>query len=529
MDRPAPGLGLKSITPPRQEIMRIRRTFRPVDRAFIQGIIGDLVRLVEVPVDWIFLRTAIEVWNPQHAVFNFQGTKLTPTVKEYTTLIQRPRHPCTQSVPKEMAPDTIEETINSIFSNTISFLDDELLSEGWAHSRALHIVCKCNNYVIGWVMIDNGSALNVCPVTTLNVTFQVLDIHNAFSLLLGRLWIHSAGTIPSSLHQRMKFFVEDKLITVKGEEDYAIYKKMIVPYISIGDDENLPFHSVETISVIRDYGKVGPSRADRMIRKGISRPIEVEEYKNRRGLGFRPSCHEIIEVRKGNHLHQFAAHYERLNRDIPVPPLSHFFPGPPHVVETPLTALPWIPTTGLTLCQPCTPSPKRFPQGFTSALRRRMSSLTTEPQSRLQSNPNLRRADSNPSEECPVEPGPIYFGEGVDEDSRVPEIEESLPRLEDRQLTSVEPTEEINVGTKEEPRILKIGTGHDPTQRARMIDFLIGYQEVFTWSYADMPGLDPSIVKHFLPLDMEKFPPKGQQLQRQRVGLLLRIKEEVVK
>ncbi|PKI62722.1 hypothetical protein CRG98_016885 [Punica granatum] len=43
-----------------------------------------------------------------------------------------------------------------------------------------------------------------------------------------------------------------------------------------------------------------------------------------------------------------------------------------------------------------------------------------------------------------------------------------------------------------------------------------------------MPGLDPSIVKHFLPLDTEKFPPKRQQLRRQRASLL-RIKEEVVK
>ncbi|PKI61784.1 hypothetical protein CRG98_017834 [Punica granatum] len=58
-----------------------------------------------------------------------------------------------------------------------------------------------------------------------------------------------------------------------------------------------------------------------------------------------------------------------------------------------------------------------------------------------------------------------------------------------------------------------------------MIDFLTRYQEVFAWSYADMPGLDPSIVKHFLSLDTEKFLPKRPQ----RASLLLSIKEEVVK
>ncbi|PKI65586.1 hypothetical protein CRG98_014086 [Punica granatum] len=168
----------------------------------------------------------------------------------------------------------------------------------------------------------------------------VLDIPNTFSLLLERPRIHSAGAVPSSLHQRLKFIVEEKLITVKGEEDYAIYKETAVPYISVGDDENLPFHSFETISVIRDYGEIGPSRTNRMIRKvllrnnyvpgtglgargqGIIRPIEIEEYKHRRGLGFRPSRHEIIEAHRGHHIHRLAAHYGRLNRGIPVPSLS---------------------------------------------------------------------------------------------------------------------------------------------------------------------------------------------------------------
>ncbi|XP_031405662.1 uncharacterized protein LOC116214392 [Punica granatum] len=323
-------------------------------------------------------------------------------------------------VPKEIALDQIEETVSSIFSNAISFSDDELPSEGWAHSRALHIVCKCNNFIIGRVMIDNGSALNVCPVSTLkqmnvdlnrvrpsktavrafdgsrrevngeidllidvgpcsfSVTFQVLDIPNAFSLILGRPWIHSAGAVPSFLHQRIKFIADGRLITVKGEEDYAIYKETVVPYISIGDDENLPFHSFETISVIRDYGEVRPSRADRMVGKvllrhnyvpgtglgaqgqGINCPIEIEEYKNRRGLGFRPSCQEIIEARKGKHLHHLAAFYGKVNRGIPVLPLSRFFPAPPHIVGGTLEGPSSISDVELSICQPYAPSLRRL-------------------------------------------------------------------------------------------------------------------------------------------------------------------------
>ncbi|PKI63988.1 hypothetical protein CRG98_015601 [Punica granatum] len=39
----------------------------------------------------------MEFWDPEHAVFNFQGTELAPTIEEYTALIQRPT-PKTQGI-----------------------------------------------------------------------------------------------------------------------------------------------------------------------------------------------------------------------------------------------------------------------------------------------------------------------------------------------------------------------------------------------------------------------------------------------
>ncbi|PKI58438.1 hypothetical protein CRG98_021196 [Punica granatum] len=352
------------------------------------------------------------------------------------------------------------------------------------------------------LLIDVGSC-------SFSITFQVLDIPNAFSLLLGRPWIHSADAIPSSLHQRLKFIIEEKLITVKGEEDYAIYKETTVPYISVGDDENLPFHSFEAISVIRDYGEIGPSRADRMIgkvllrsnyvpgtglgvrRQGISRLIEIEEYKHRRGLGFRPSYHEIIKARRGHHLHRLAAHYGRLNRGTPVPPLSHFFPGPSHIIGAALDG-----PSSDSDDTPATPSAvyavtEEIPSGVHIRLAQEIEELdnwTSVPRYSaviadvLHSNPSSRHFDSNLFQEHLGEPQPVYFREGLLEDSQVPEIEESLRRLEDHQITSVEPIEEINVGTEEEPRTLKIGTALDHTQRAQMIDFLKEYHEVFAWA-----------------------------------------------
>ncbi|PKI63037.1 hypothetical protein CRG98_016561 [Punica granatum] len=131
MDRPAPGLRLEAITPPRQEIMRIWRTLSPVDRSFIQGIIGDMVMLAETPVDWIFLRTTAEFWDPQHAVFNFQGTELAPTIEEYTALIQRPT-PTTQGI---FVPNPFA-MIRSQLSTLLGILVQEVhqeLHQGWDH------------------------------------------------------------------------------------------------------------------------------------------------------------------------------------------------------------------------------------------------------------------------------------------------------------------------------------------------------------------------------------------------------------
>ncbi|PKI65010.1 hypothetical protein CRG98_014595 [Punica granatum] len=153
-------------------------------------------------------------------------------------------------VPKDTTPNWIEETVNSIFSNQISFAEDELPFEGQGHLRALHIMNMDMSHIRAsktTIRAFDGSKrevngeidllIDVGPFS-FSVTFQILEIPNAFSLLLGKPWIHT-----------------------------AVYKEMTVPYISIGEDQNLPSHSFDTISVIRDYGEVGPSWDDRMIGK----------------------------------------------------------------------------------------------------------------------------------------------------------------------------------------------------------------------------------------------------------------------
>ncbi|PKI48906.1 hypothetical protein CRG98_030682 [Punica granatum] len=89
MDRSRPCLRLDIIITPSADITRLWNTFRPVDRAFLRLIIGDLPLLDDSPIDWTLLRTAISFWDTRRTIFNFQGTELVPTVEEYAVLLQR--------------------------------------------------------------------------------------------------------------------------------------------------------------------------------------------------------------------------------------------------------------------------------------------------------------------------------------------------------------------------------------------------------------------------------------------------------
>ena len=144
--------------------------------------------------------------------------------------------------------------------NNLGFNDEELLEEGRNHNMALHISISCGNDTLSSVLVDTSSSLNVMPKTTLSrlsyqgapmrpsgvivkafdgsrktvigevdlpmtigphtfqITFQVMDIHVVYIFLLVRPWIHDAGEVTSTLHQRLKFVRNGKLVTICGEQ-----------------------------------------------------------------------------------------------------------------------------------------------------------------------------------------------------------------------------------------------------------------------------------------------------------------------
>lgn len=95
--------------------------------------------------------------------------------------------------------------------------------------------------LVGDIHID----LEIGPYV-FHVLFQIMDIKPVYSMLLGRSWIHSVGAIPSLLHQKIKYMIDGKLITIHEEESLLVTKNPLVLYIDANEDTiETPFHAFE--------------------------------------------------------------------------------------------------------------------------------------------------------------------------------------------------------------------------------------------------------------------------------------------
>ncbi|KAL5137764.1 hypothetical protein HKD37_10G028085 [Glycine soja] len=120
------------------------------------------------------------------------------------------------------------------------------------------------------------------------------------------------------------------------------------------------------------------------------------------------------------------------------------------------------------------------------------------------------------------------INEEEEEDVLSPELERLVAQEEREMKPHQEETELVNLGTTEEKKEVKVGTGMTAPIRQGLITLLEEYQDVFAWSYQDMPGLDSDIVQHKLPLNPGSSPVK-QKLRRMKPEMSLKIKEEVRK
>jgi len=221
--------------------------------------------------------------------------------------------------------------------------------------------------IIPLFLVDNGSALNVCPLRTFKclglkesdlsptsntvraydntrrevmgsiklvigaspinpvVEFQVIDIPACFNLLLGRHWLHSIKGVSSSLHQKLKFFTDGRVITILGDDDNTKNGGTNNPILAIqyvsndmllsgfrveplllptGDDfrervcpEYDPHGNVNVIQMFRNMHFM-PGLGLGQRQEGISEPIVLKKSFPPCGLGYQPSERELRMIRQ---------------------------------------------------------------------------------------------------------------------------------------------------------------------------------------------------------------------------------------
>jgi len=67
-------------------------------------------------------------------------------------------------VPQDIKQKTMEHLVRRIHAaNYLYFTEDELDVEGTGHNKPLYVTVRCKDCLIGKVIIDNGSTLNVLP------------------------------------------------------------------------------------------------------------------------------------------------------------------------------------------------------------------------------------------------------------------------------------------------------------------------------------------------------------------------------
>ena len=75
------------------------------------------------------------------------------------------------------------------------------------------------------------------------------------------------------------------------------------------------------------------------------------------------------------------------------------------------------------------------------------------------------------------------------------EFENKINKQLEKKIEPMEPTlETINLGNDENPRLIKIGSTLNEKERKDLQELLMEFQEVFAWSYEDMPGIDLEIA-----------------------------------
>ncbi|RVW23466.1 Retrovirus-related Pol polyprotein from transposon 297 [Vitis vinifera] len=375
--------------------------------------------------------------------------------------------------------------------------------------------------VMGTLMID----LQIGPAA-FSTLFQVLRIPTSFNLLLGRPWIHVAGAIPSSLHQKVKFIHDGQVITVRSTRDVFAASEPVLQ-ISHSEDDLLLTGTIAQWSRY-DEGMtflLGMGLGRRQ--QGPSEFIAAIDHDTTFGLGFIPTeadYRHMARLRKEREIDS-VVHTDRetdLQHLFHQLQLSDGAPDSPF----PLTITPTSPDRAsmLSLCFPeeitgdgVMVDSTEMIDGFVSHDEYRdemdmmtMSQITNIVQLQPVSAFDMfgvstievfEGTQTLPVPELPEDDSSLFEGivspvEGASDLVDPPLSFDVLSGFVSRSdNVSVASFMDLSVFEysptscdKDQPRELKIGSLLSTEERDRLIHLLRSYLDVFAWSYEDMPG-----------------------------------------
>jgi hypothetical protein len=63
-----------------------------------------------------------------------------------------------------------------------------------------------------------------------------------------------------------------------------------------------------------------------------------------------------------------------------------------------------------------------------------------------------------------------------------------------------EEVEDCDIGTKENPKLVKISKYLPPEMKSKYVELLKQYKYVFAWSYDELKTYDTTVIEHKIPL-----------------------------
>ncbi|KAI5445734.1 hypothetical protein KIW84_013821 [Lathyrus oleraceus] len=329
-----------------------------------------------------------------------------------------------------------------------------------------------------------------------HITFQVMDIHPSYSCLLGRPWIHKAGVVTSSLHQKQKFVKNKKLVVIGGEKALLVSHLSSFSYIDAEGEVGTLFQALSIAEPSRkglsSFVSYNDTKLaiDHGVTIGLGQMIKLEDNKSRAGIGYSSGVsNERGLFQSGGFIHTVEdQEVAAIVEDDEEEDLGNFvIPG--GICNN------WVVVDVPTVIH---------------------KSTLFKP---------IEHNDPTPS---PNFEFPVFEAEEDD----VEEIPNEITRLLEHEEKIIQPhlenLETVNLGSEDCIREVKIRALLEESVKKGLIEFLREYVDVFAWSYEDMPGLDTDIVQHFLPLKPECVLVK-KKLRRTHPDMAVKIKEEVQK